>query len=603
MTDRTVTIETLESRRLLAAVSWDGGGDGTSWNDPLNWSGDVLPTVDDDAFIGSTANPNVNLTGFIAMVNSLSVSGQFTLNGVLEVAAHSAFDTLQLTGTIRGAGDVTISEELNWTGGTMQGSGTTILPAGSTLNMTGSSQNLQRSLTSAGTTNYTGGTFGFTTSGSFTNEVGGVFNAIDTSGIVNFGISTTAPFTNAGTFNAQRAGTGAFTVQSAINFINTGTVNVDQGTLRLDGPTNIGSGGFLSSGIYRIADGATLGLPNNTTTITADIEIDGTGSVPDLADINVNRGRIALINGADLAITPASGTLTHEGIFDLSATSDVTVAGNLSFAGASQPVVRTEIASATVFGTLAVSGSIALDTPDSTSRFDPDLFAGFDPNLGDRFAIITASGGITGAFDSFQGGEDPSGDVLQLDNSAANEIAVEITPGPLPPAPKVLSTAFEFETRQAVVFTFDQDVSAFLTRSDYTIVNTTTGQTISNDAGVLTYNATSNTATLVLTGELSNGNYTLTIDAGDIANSAGVPASGAPINLDFFVLAGDANRDRVVNLSDFVILRNNFNNTGSVFSQGDFNYDGNVDLADFVILRNNFNQSLPGPGDDPESLF
>ena len=29
-------------------VDWDGGGDGTSWNDELNWEDDVLP-VDGDA--------------------------------------------------------------------------------------------------------------------------------------------------------------------------------------------------------------------------------------------------------------------------------------------------------------------------------------------------------------------------------------------------------------------------------------------------------------------------------------------------------------------------------------------------------------------------
>ncbi len=343
-----------------------------------------------------------------------------------------------------------------------------------------------------------------------------------------------------------------------------------------------------------MADGATLDLPNNTTTITADLEIDGTGSVPDLADLDVNRGRIALTNGASLAITPASGTFTNEGILDLSPTSDVTVTGDVTFAGASQPVVRSEIASVTDFGTLSVSGTLALDTPDSTSRFDPDLVGGFDPSLGDAFDVITA-GAITGAFDSFQGGQDPSGDVLFLDNTMPGVLAVEVGPGPLPPAPQVVGQAFDFETRQAVVFTFDQDVSAFLTRSDYTLLNTTTGTAIDNDAGVLSYNATSNEATLLLTGELPNGNYTLAIDAGDIANSAGVPASGEPIVLDFFVLAGDANRDRTVDLADFTRLRNNFGSTAATFSDADFNLDGVVDLADFTLLRNNFGMALDEP--------
>jgi hypothetical protein len=220
--------------------------------------------------------------------------------------------------------------------------------------------------------------------------------------------------------------------------------------------------------------------------------------------------------------------------------------------------------------------------------------------VGDRFDIITATGAITNAFDSFQGGEDPSGDVLGVSRPDANTLAVEIVPGPLPPAPQILGQSFEFETRLAVTFTFDQDVSAFLSRSDYTITDVDTGETLPQSAGVLTFNSFSNEAVLDLTGDLPNGNYELVVQASDIANSAGVPASGTPITLDFFVLAGDANRDRVVNLSDFLVLRRNFGQTGGTFSTADFNYDGTVNLSDFLILRRNFGTSLDEPA---QSLF
>ena len=59
-----------------------------------------------------------------------------------------------------------------------------------------------------------------------------------------------------------------------------------------------------------------------------------------------------------------------------------------------------------------------------------------------------------------------------------------------------------------------------------------------------------------------------------------------------FALNGDANLDGTVNLSDFVILRNNFNSTTATFTTGDFNGDGVVNLQDFVILRNNFNSTI-----------
>jgi hypothetical protein len=61
-------------------------------------------------------------------------------------------------------------------------------------------------------------------------------------------------------------------------------------------------------------------------------------------------------------------------------------------------------------------------------------------------------------------------------------------------------------------------------------------------------------------------------------------------------LAGDANLDGVVDLTDFLILRSNFGTSGlfTSYRQGDFNDDGRVDLADFLLLRGNF-----GAGDAP----
>ena len=97
-------------------------------------------------------------------------------------------------------------------------------------------------------------------------------------------------------------------------------------------------------------------------------------------------------------------------------------------------------------------------------------------------------------------------------------------------------------------------------------------------------------------GPLPNGRYRLTLPAGTIIGDAGDVPLNEPVSVDFYVLAGDADRNETVDLDDFVILRNHFGQAG-VFSQGDFNYDGVIDLADFVILRNNFGGSA---GDDEE---
>ncbi|MEL7237337.1 MAG: S8 family serine peptidase, partial [Planctomycetota bacterium] len=95
---------------------------------------------------------------------------------------------------------------------------------------------------------------------------------------------------------------------------------------------------------------------------------------------------------------------------------------------------------------------------------------------------------------------------------------------------------------------------------------------------------------------LADGNYLATLAAGAYTDEAG---NASPLTTaEFFVLSGDANRDRTVNLADFLVLRQNFG-SGSLFSEGDFNYDGAVDLQDFLLLRGNFGTTLTPNG----SLF
>ena len=60
----------------------------------------------------------------------------------------------------------------------------------------------------------------------------------------------------------------------------------------------------------------------------------------------------------------------------------------------------------------------------------------------------------------------------------------------------------------------------------------------------------------------------------------------------FFVLAGDVDHSRSVNLDDFTALAANFGLTGRIFSQGDLSYDGSVNLDDFTILAAAFGTSF-----------
>jgi predicted outer membrane repeat protein len=134
--------------------------------------------------------------------------------------------------------------------------------------------------------------------------------------------------------------------------------------------------------------------------------------------------------------------------------------------------------------------------------------------------------------------------------------------------------SYEFETRQAVTFNFNADASVTFGRSSYTLKNLTTGQTLSSSTGSLSFNGTGTQAVLVLTNQLPNGDYRLT--------------SGSS-TLDFFVLAGDANHDHVVNFDDYVRIDGGFNGHLTGYSNGDFNYDGVINFDDYVIIDVAFN--------------
>ena len=102
-------LEMLEDRRLLAIIAWDGGGDGTSWNQAANWDGDVLPGADDDVIIDL---PDQDVTVRInssVTVKSLTSEEDLRLDRVtLELAEASALSgsLFMDSSTIGGSGDL-----------------------------------------------------------------------------------------------------------------------------------------------------------------------------------------------------------------------------------------------------------------------------------------------------------------------------------------------------------------------------------------------------------------------------------------------------------------------------------------------------------------
>jgi Bacterial Ig-like domain len=163
-------------------------------------------------------------------------------------------------------------------------------------------------------------------------------------------------------------------------------------------------------------------------------------------------------------------------------------------------------------------------------------------------------------------------------------------------APQITASTFGFETSQSVAYVFSEDVQSTLAASDIAVQNLTTVASLPDASKLLSYVVATNTATLSFAGfpsmPLADGNYRNTIASGSVTDLAG-NALGAS-TFDYFVLAGDADRNRTVNFNDLLVLAQNYNQTGKTFSQGNFDYsaDGLVGFNDLLLLAQRYNQSV-----------
>jgi hypothetical protein len=164
--------------------------------------------------------------------------------------------------------------------------------------------------------------------------------------------------------------------------------------------------------------------------------------------------------------------------------------------------------------------------------------------------------------------------------------------------PTVTASTFNFNAApHSLSFRFSEDVKDSLGLSDLSVQNLTNpGQVI---PASFTYDANTNTVTFTFAGVLPDGNYRATLQANSVSDAAGNKLQSDQV-LDFFVLAADANRDRVVDHLDFDVLFANFGKPGGkLFAEGDFNYDGQVDFLDFQALERAFGKSMPAAQQAP----
>lgn len=267
-----------------------------------------------------------------------------TFNGPLSV---SSLYVRSRTMTI--AADVTSTGPVTWAGGRLAGAGRLVIPANGFLTIDGD--------TALATTidNYGTATFGPTATtfegATLNNHAGATLTLLSSSTVYNIAKATPNTLNNAGSL--LKSGTGGVTLYVPVT--NTGTINVDAGTLNIGGSlSNTGALSVspgatasvtgsvtgladvvLSAGTWSVADDATLSLPTASIATlgpAASVTLAGPNSrFNALHALTTNRGSLTLTDGRSFA---TESSLTNNGTLTVGPAASLTVNGALLNTGA-----------------------------------------------------------------------------------------------------------------------------------------------------------------------------------------------------------------------------------------------------------------------------
>ncbi|GAB5537622.1 MAG: hypothetical protein Rubg2KO_38710 [Rubricoccaceae bacterium] len=287
--------------------------------------------------------------------------------GALTLNSDATIDELVMEGgVLDGSGDLVVTGSLDWTGGEMDGSGTTTLGPLVPLVLGGARLGVKgtRTLRTEGAVTWTGTTTLSLGSDATFDNAGTLTSTGEGTRDLNFGA-----FKNTGTLIHDGGAMRFFSGMS-----NEGEVRIDAGTLTQQGSNSIGG---TDTGRYVVAEGARLEFSGGNRTLTASAEVLGAGTV----FIAPNR----LTNQATWSPGSSPGTLTIDSAWPQpqpEAVLDMEVGG---------ATPGTEFDQLAVTGTATLGGTLRVTLTD-----------GFTPVEGDRFLLIAASGGATGSFDAVE---------------------------------------------------------------------------------------------------------------------------------------------------------------------------------------------------------
>ena len=252
-----------------------------------------------------------------------------------------------------------------------------------------------RTLNLGGNSTWTAGGIRISSGAAINNQGGFTFDTNFDGSMSSLG-GATAVFNNAGIFT-KSAGAATTTVAANVAFNNTGTVNVQSGTLALSGSVTQHSGTTLTGGTWNVSNGASINITtgSNITTNQGNVTLDGVGSsfAKLTTALNNNAGSFTLKNDRDLT---TAGALANAGSVNVDgAGTTLTIPGANAF---------TQTAGATL---LSNGGQIAAPAVTLTGG----TFTVNGGTTGSVLAVTNAGAGLT-----FGGTVSPT---ITLDSSAA----------------------------------------------------------------------------------------------------------------------------------------------------------------------------------------
>ncbi len=390
--------------------------------------------------------------------------GTLTVNTPISVANFTMTSGFQ-----NGPATLTVTSALNWSGGDLDGNGTTTVPSSATMSLIGPNTKYLTGghiLNNEGSATWSGiGEFDGSPGSTFNNM--GTFTALSDANFGNGGQGAGVIFNNSGTFT--KSGTTGTTTFSGNLLNNSGTVNIDSGTLSI----NAGSATQIETGTFNVASGASFDIDNyfggsgGPVLLNEGTQLRGSGLYElDLGTITVN---------ANLSIA------------NLTMTGGVLAAGSGTFLS---------IANLTMTGGTLVVGAGA------TFDFSGGLFqwAGGAINGAGGTLINKGTINLTGSSDKLfynDGTLDDYGTIVQTGTG---------------------NLALHSDNQEPTVLNIESGGS-YLIESDSGVSNDYGGETQINNSGVIEKTAGTGTSTILVNGTLSNTG-TIEADSGTLSLAA-----------------------------------------------------------------------------------